>query len=261
MNTVQELSYATYEIRQRHEITLDQLLARSKQLKIGGRFERNSYGSWTPTPYPGFAMQALMLPEGPNAATYAKLEVIRDALISGFEDSLAPLPSPSFHQTMANIFSADRLEENVTSKGLLPAFANLVAGGVKDIFPPETDEPVNMQLIGISMFRTAIGVLGVFDRASDFDRVIDFRERFYGHRKLKELGIVRTRPFIGHVTLAYVQADMEPEECEALAHQAHKINATHLAEPLPFLMRKVQFCRYDDLTAFYPRYDYPSALI
>jgi hypothetical protein len=261
MKSVQELNYSTYEIRQRHEITLDQLQARAQLLKQGGRFTREADGSWVPTPYPGFAMQALMLPEGPNAATYQKLEGIRDELVRGHETCLAPLPSHSFHQTVANIFSADRLEKAIVEKGLLAAFPNLVAGGVKDIFPPEDTSPVCMDLIGISLFRTAIGVLGVFANERDFERVIDFRERFYSHRKLKELGIERTRPFIGHVTLAYVEAEMDKPTRESLAKHIHSINQTHFEQPLPFAMRNVQFCRYDNLTEFFPRYDYPSALI
>lgn len=258
---VQELSYETYELRQRHEVTLDQLVARSHELKPGTRFSKTESGQWKPTPYPGFAMQAMMLEKGPNANTYQKLTEIRDQLVCGYESILAPLPSESFHQTIANTFSSQRLDDNITSKGLLLAFPNLVAGAVKDLFPPEDEDAICMQLIGLSMFRTAIGVLGVFENKRHFERILDFRNGFYGHRKLVELGVERTRPFIGHVTLAYVESEVSEQQGEALANHVFSLNKSKFQTPLPFLIRKVQFCDYDNLAGYHYRCDYPSALI
>ena len=261
MKNTQELEYAAYESRQRYEITAEQLSVRSKELKPGNKFLPAPEGGWSPQSYPGFAMQAMMLPEGSNSNTYNHLEAIRNRLVEGYDSCLAPLPSPSFHQTIANIFSAHRLEENVTSKGLLKAFPNLVAGAVKDIFPPEDQSPIVMNLIGLSFFRTAIGALGVFEDQAHFERILRFREAFYSHRKLVALGVERTRPFIGHVTLAYVEGDPDEETREKLTQRAAEINQQEFASPLPFEFKLTQFCRYDDLSAYHYKYDYPSARI
>ena len=261
MKNTEELEYTAYEARQRKEITAEQLTVRSKELRPGNKFVREPEGDWTPASYPGFAMQAMMLEEGPNSATYLRLQAIRNRLVEGYDTSLAPLPSPSFHQTIANIFSAQRLEANITSKGLLRAFPNLVAGAVKDIFPPGDESPIVMQLIGLSFFRTAIGALGVFENPDHFERILRFREAFYSHRKLVSLGVERTRPFIGHVTLAYVESELSEEERADLTKLTSEINEEEFARPLPFEIRLTQFCRYDDLSAYHYKYDYPSARI
>lgn len=257
---IQELEYHFYETRQREEISLPQLQNRAKELKSGGKFTQSEDGSWQPVGYPGFAMQAMLYPKGENQQTYAQLEKLRDRLTDGFEDTLAPLPSPSFHQTVVNTFSDKRLEENITTKGLLMAFPNLIAGAVKDYAPPTHDDPVVMNLIGISFFRTAIGVLGVFENQEHFERIIQFRKFFYNHKKLTALNIERTRPFIGHVTLVYVGKELSEDQQNKLAEHVDAINQD-IKEPLPFQMKIAELCRYDDLSAYHPKYDYPSVML
>jgi hypothetical protein len=259
--TVSDLSAEAHDDRQRHEITPGQILHRSQELRSGGKFERDTHGTWTPAAYPGFAIQAMMETLPDNAETTRRLSTLRDLLCAPFPEWLAPLPTVSFHQTIANLFSAERLTRQVTSQGLLAAFPNLVAGFLKDHPIPQTDASVCMHLIGLSLFRTAIGVLGVFPDSTHYARILNLRTSTYDHPKAVKLGIVRTRPFIAHVSLAYVGIDPEPAMRSALARHVIELNREHFSKPVPFQLRRVDLCRYDDLTHFAFPAGYPSSLL
>ena len=81
-----------------------------------------------------------------------------------------------------------------------------------------------MRLIGLSIFGTALGLLGVFENEVDYCRILDFRSAFYSDPGLQALDIRMTRPFIGHITLAYIESDLHAWQREKLAAAVHNIN-------------------------------------
>lgn len=256
--STEELNFDAYTARQREETSPAKLIERSHLLRTGGKFQLNGNHEWKPTSYPGFAIQAMMDTDPSNRETSSRLGSLRDQLCSQFQTTLAPLPDDSFHQTIANIFSAGRLDEAVTSRGRMGAFPNLIAEILKDYVFPPASYPLEMRLIGLSLFRTAIGALGIFENREDFDRVIRFREFFYGHRKSFKLGLNRTRPFIGHVTLAYIEAEPDEATRRRIADTLSVLNAEALSQTMTFRMHRIDLCRYDNLSRFETRSDYPS---
>jgi hypothetical protein len=88
---------------------------------------------------------------------------------------------------------------------------------------------------------------------------LHFREAFYGDAGMAALDVRRTRPFIGHVTLAYVETDLDFARREALAAAAHELNREFFAGPSFFPLEGAELRRYDHLSEFkgdpsFPRY-------
>jgi hypothetical protein len=121
--------------------------------------------------------------------------------------------------------------------------------------------PLAMKMIGLSIFGTALGVLGVFDNVADYQRILHFRSGFYSDRGLAALDVRMTRPFIGHITLAYIETDLTGEQRQQLAAAVHALNG-QLKEVEPiFSISSTGLRRYDNLSAFrrkdgFPRYHF-----
>lgn len=258
---VKELDYEDYQARQGHELTLGQLEARAEQLGIGGRSIWQE-GRWAPAPYPGYAMQAMASQSPPSLCL--ELQEIQHQIVRLAQDpwQLYPLPASSFHQTVANTFSADRLERHITSRNLDAAFPSTVAAALEE-WRQRSPEPskVSMSLIGVALFRTAIGLLGTFERRQDFERVIAFRDHFYSRPSLEALGLRRTRPFIGHITLAYVEDTLDGDAKSKLTEGIHQLNQRIKQQKLTLEMPVARLHRYETLSHFRTQPDYPAAAL
>ncbi len=256
---IAELTHAAHDARQREEITEPQMRERLPRLGIGGR--ANWIGeTWEPLPYPGYAFQAMVQPYAENAHSLPRIEQARD-WICGLpltEPALFPLPTASFHQTVVNTFSADRLQRHLIEPGIEGDFPRLLSERLDTLQKPQTEEPVVMHLIGASLFRTAIGLLGVFPEASHFERVLRFRDQMYGDPVLQKIGLTRTRPFIAHVTLAYLERPLAETEAEALLTRILELNTQLATAPIPFAMPEARLHDYQTLAAFTTRDGYPG---
>jgi hypothetical protein len=114
-----------------------------------------------------------------------------------------------------------------------------------------------MRLIGLAIFGTAIGLLGVFDEGSDYRRITAFRSAFYSDEQLAALDIRMTRPFIGHITLAYIEADLTAEQRQQLADTVDGINHSLAGAAPIFVLSSTGLRRYHHLSAFLREEDYP----
>ncbi|MEN9840764.1 MAG: hypothetical protein RL376_564 [Verrucomicrobiota bacterium] len=248
-----ELSYRAYQDRQQAEVTPAGLAARAAKVGAAGKFRRVG-ASWAPVPYVGHAVLSVLATAPENAPTVTTLGLAQDALVAGFArpDALYALPKESFHQTVANTLSDDRYQRHVVDKGLVAEYPKQVAGALAEL--PENGAasvPV-MRMIGISIFGTALGVLGVFEEEAGFDRVIALRDRFYGSPEIAALGIRRTRPFIGHVTLAYVESELNATERERLVAVVSEINQDLAKQTVRFAMPVAELRSYEHLAEFRP---------
>ncbi len=249
----EELSFDAYQERQLHEITPAGLAARAAKLRASGRFQWNGRG-WTPTPYNGHAVLATMDAAAENADAIRVLAAARDDLIAGLgrPHALYPLPAESFHQTIANTLSAEKYERLVVERGLEAAYPARVAdvlGELDRSDGPAVDAPA-LRLVGLALFGGAVGALGVFYTEAAFERVLGFRDHFYGHADIVALGIRRTRPFIGHVTLAYLESEPGDSERARLVAVIGEINRGLARRELLFAMPRAELRAYDHLAEF-----------
>jgi hypothetical protein len=253
-----DLSLEDYTTRQLRELEPDRLQERAMGARPSGNYLFES-GSWAPQPYPGFAVISMVEENPGNTALPDALQAIQAGLLDlcPWEGALYPLPAASFHQTVANTLSEERFLRFIVRPGLERVYPDLIAT-VFEKMPVQPARVLPMRLIGLSIFGTALGVLGVFDNEADYCRILDFRSAFYSDLRLQTLDIRMTRPFIGHITLAYIEADLTTWQRSALAAAVHNINRS-LGDALPaFNLSLTGLRRYPHLSAFLREEDYPQ---
>ena len=251
--TEMELSFAAYQERQLHEISAAGLTARAQKLSRAGQFRFHG-GRWTPEPYVGHAVVTMVETAAENAPLVEPLRDLQRALLEGFPDDgvLYPLPAGSFHQTIANTLSDEKHQRLVVDRGLSTGYPGIVTSTFGEFPSTFPGEPPTMRLVGVSLFRTAIGLLGIFNREEGFHRVLNFRDRFYNHPRVADLGIRRTRPFIGHITLAYVERELDVAARARLVEVVTSINRTLALRDLHFHLPVAELRAYDHLAEFKP---------
>src|ERR1700760_14099 len=261
MDPITDLSYPAYQEHQFAELGPERLQQRAMALRPTHSYRRNGKG-WVPQSYPGFAVVSMVAENPGNENLPAILKAIQAHLLEQcpWDESIYLLPCESFHQTVANTLSEERFLQHILRPGLEAVYPSLVADAFSRM-PGHATNTLSMRLIGLSIFGTALGILGVFDDERSYQRILDFRDVFYSDPMLNALEIRRTRPFIGHLTLAYLGGDLTAGQREDLAAAIHSINQNLEAKPPRFKLSLTGLRRYHHLSAFvreegYPRYHF-----
>ena len=255
---VSELNFETYNVRQRYEVTPQGLRKRAENIRATDKF-KSHLGIWEKLPYPGYAVVS-MHNDGPeNEDLKGELVRLQQLLAAKLNDSSKYylLPVDSFHQTIANTLSGERFKKNVIAQGKENHFTGIISQAFEKIQPTRSEGPIEMKLIGVGIFGSALGVLGTFSRKEDFETIIRFREQFYSNSVLNLTDIRRTRPFIGHVTLMYVDGDFSEGERVQLGEICSYVNKTLEGRSLIFKITKAELRSYEDLSAFERQPHYP----
>jgi hypothetical protein len=271
-----DLSFGDYMARQYRELGTDRLLERAMALRPSGNYRYNGTG-WEPLPYPGFAVVSMVDENPGNEAVGAAMRSLGDGLRERcpWKESLYFLPADSYHQTVANTLSEKRFLDHVVHAGLEGEYPGMVGKAFSEVGRARKSEgrqrsdgegaaatgPLAMKMIGLSIFGTALGVLGVFEQEAHYQRILHFRSGFYSDPGLAALDVRMTRPFIGHITLAYIETDLTGEQRRQLAVAVHALNEQlREAEPV-FNLSSTGLRRYENLSAFrrkdgFPRYHF-----
>ncbi|MEM6829426.1 MAG: hypothetical protein AAF551_02845 [Bacteroidota bacterium] len=257
---IEELSFDDYTKRQKYEVTSEGLVLRSAKIMATDKFHYH-HGAWEKSPYPGYAIVSMVSTNPGNDELTSRLEKLQRLLTDLWQvpNSCFMLPPDSFHQTVANTLSAGRFEKYIRSAGIeqnYPAMIQEAFEGLQDT--GRAAQPITMQLIGLSIFGSAIGILGIFQKSTDFQRIVDFREAFYSNATLNAIDIRRTRPFIGHITLAYLDGDFTADDRNGLVAACEQINQEVSNQEMVFKISKTALRRYDDLSCFHTDPSYPE---
>ena len=252
-----DLSYKDYTDRQFRELEQDKLLERALTLRPSGNYKRNGVG-WVPQSYPGFAVISMVDENDDNDGLAGMLKAVQADLLDQcpWEDAIYPLPSGSFHQTVANNLSEERFLQRIQRPGLEPVYPDLVSRAFTRL-PSLPRRVLPMRLIGVSIFGTALGALGIFDSEPAYQRILDFRAGFYGDPHLSTLDVRMTRPFIGHITLAYIETHLDALQRQTLAAAVYDINRQFEQAKPTFNLSLTGLRRYHHLSAFHREEDYP----
>lgn len=254
-----ELSYSTYQERQLEAVSEAGIKNGLNRAKCSDKFTFDN-DHWVKHPYPGYALVSMLDANPDNALLSNVLQAIQADLIweTKLNDYLFQLPAPSFHQTVANSLSAERFLTAIRNKGIEHTYPSMIEEAFSKIVTAPTKEPVRMRIKGLSVFGASIGVLGTFDTVEAFNRIIDFRQQFYADPSLSSLGIKCTRPFIGHITLAYFGQSINSEVSSKLYDKIIQLNTILEKEELFFTMENTGLRRYDELSVFQDLPNYPK---
>jgi hypothetical protein len=212
-----------------------------------------------PLPYPGYAVVAMLTTNKGNDELSPFLTAIQTVLKDNLQpyNSFYMLPPDSFHQTIANTLSAGRYIEQLLQPGLDATFPDMVSNAFKQISIKKSPSPLRMRLIGLSVAETSIVMSGTFEQEADYNSIVRFREGFYGDETLATLGVKKTRPFIGHITIAYAEQKLNKNQKQHLADTLNEINGSVSSQRRYFNISNAALCRYDNLSAFYHESKFP----
>ncbi len=256
---ISDLSFDDYNQRQWYEISAERNMERAHSARAAANFIYDGH-NWQPQEYEGFAVVSMLSENPGNEALATKLAEIQDELQYNLSPRYAfyQLPAASFHQTIANTLSAGRFKEHIIDAGLEEAYPAIVAEAFEKIPPSHAINPICMRMAGLSIFGTAIGILGVFEHEDDYTRIINFRSGFYSNEQLVQLDVKMTRPFIGHITLAYIEQSLNKNQKDHLGEVVNEINEGLAAGEYYFNIAKTGLRRYHHLAEFLKQDNYPN---
>ena len=255
---MRDLALYNYNLRQQQEVSAMQVNAAANKISPAGKFHFSGK-DWIPDDYKGFAVVAMLNSNPGNEELTTMLTGVQSELRENLRplNSFYMLPPDSFHQTVANTLSDERFKNNIVKPGIEGAYPGMVRDAFHNIKTYKQEAPIKMRLIGLSIFRNAIGVLGTFEHDADYNCLLDFRSGFYDDAQLKSLDVRLTRPFIGHITLAYAEQKLNINQKAHLANTVNEINALVFAKRHYFLISNTGLRRYDHLAEFMDVPNYP----
>src|ERR1700722_3562725 len=170
-----DLSFDEYTRRQYRELTPDKLLERALSVRPSGNYRYDGNG-WEPQSYPGFAVVSMVDENPGNESVVTVLGAMAAGLMERcpWGESIYLLPPNSYHQTVANTLSEKRFLDHIVDAGLEGEYPGMVGKAFGAIKPAGGTEPLAMKMIGLSIFGTALGVLGVFENVADYQRILHF---------------------------------------------------------------------------------------
>jgi hypothetical protein len=255
---IQDLPFVEYNKAQLFELSSERTFERTLAIRQAGHF-LFADDSWSPLKYEGAAI-VTMLDENPiNKNLSDRVAKLQSELMNVLEPSSAYyyLPKQSFHQTIANTLSEARFKEHVLDPGLEESYPDFVRQAFEKIPSPNLNKPIRMKMVGLSVFGIAIGMLGVFENEEDYEEVTKFRSAFYSDTQLNQLDVRMTRHFVGHITLAYIERELNPSQKYRLAMAVNSINEGLKKEDNYFTITSTEFRRYYHLAEFIKHDDYP----
>ena len=114
-----------------------------------------------------------------------------------------------------------------------------------------------MNMIGLNVFGRCIALLGEFEEEADFNTLMSFREQFYDDPELCNLDVKWTRPFVGHITFAYLGREINEIERAVLANTINEINRSFTYTNAVFSIAHTELRSYADLSSFHSKPEYP----
>jgi len=255
---VRELAFHAYNQRQNSEVSAERIMETATKVSPAGNFSFDGR-NWLPNEYMGYAVVSMLDTNPGNEELSKLLTEIQTSLVENLQpvNGFYMLPKESFHQTVANTLSDNRFKANILNMGVEPGYPDMVNNAFNKIPAARLQNPIKMRAAGLSVFGTAIGMLFTFDNETDYNRILRFRASFYDDEKLAGLDIKMTRPFIGHITLAYAEQKLNKNQKEHLAGIVNEINEQIRSKRNYFLISNTGLRRYEHLAEFCNADNYP----
>lgn len=254
---ITDLKYIDYHYKQWKELTYEQQVFKANNVKFANNFSFIN-NKWMYMPYYGFGMISMLNQNVKNDVLTQHMIAIQEKFIhllvekvnSDIYNKIYLLPENSFHQTIANALSNIKYNQLIVEKGIEHTFHENIKQVISEYKCVFSDKSIRMKMIGLGIFGNAIGALGVFDDPYEYNSILNFRDHFYNHEISSRLGIQKTRPFIGHITLAYIESDLSLIERKALVEVASSINEQWQNEKHYFFIDSTYLTSFTNLASF-----------
>lgn len=206
------------------------------------------------TKFPGFSIiNPPAKEEKDNQEFYQQLEIHQQKLIKNLDEKFfTPIPPSTYHLTIADlIWEQNYLNFLATN----PNFDSQLITNINSVFKHYQEtliehEPLELELLGISVFTRAIAVCFV-PTESSYEKIVNLRREIYQNQDLIKLGIEQQYDFVAHITLGYFGEILPDLDLENISTILTSINDEWLENPTPILkIHEVQLRKFEDMITY-----------
>ncbi|EDX71727.1 hypothetical protein MC7420_2393 [Coleofasciculus chthonoplastes PCC 7420] len=255
-------TYPTYINRVVRMTVLDSYHSQLPNIQESPKFEHLADGTTKAVNFPGYTV---MTPpwedESENQAFYGSLQELQTILEGEFKSSLMiSLPPESFHLTLADLIWENNYRDAVQNN---PEFDPQLQGRIRESFGQyqelyRSSYPIYWQFFGVIVMPRAIGVCLVPKDEESYQRVVEFRRCIYQNPGLIGLGVEQQYHFTAHITLGYFGEIPAQLERDRISSMLSDLNQQWLAkEDNLFLVKRAELRKFDNMTHFYRKSDFP----
>jgi hypothetical protein len=221
------------------------------------KFHSLASGGIDPTPFPGYTViSPPCVDDGKNTEFYGQLQTYQSEILERLEQGLlVPLPSDSFHFTLADLVWASAYRHACEDT---PEFEQRLQTCVAQVFQKsealvQADQPIYWQVIGLFLRTRALGVCLVPKDEESYNRVLLMRRMLYQSPDLIALGVEQQYNFTAHITLGYFGEPASTANHDRLAEDLIALNDHWLESHAPqeIWVHRAELRKFDDMTHYY----------
>jgi 2'-5' RNA ligase len=256
-NDIADLSFSAYSQIIDKSLSTEHINDNIQELAVSSKF-RWENDQWLCNSYYGYAVVSMVSGNTLNASLSQFLLEFNKLFSSilNREPTFYLLPHSSYHQTIANTLSDIRFYNVVKNRVQEDAYIKLIADSMDKIKTPERNSHLQLHVKGLHAFGSCIALLCSINH-DDYEVITEFRKQFYSCPELAHNKVKLSRPFIGHITLAYLTRELSVKEKKALAENIVELSNKIREANLVFHIDKCELRQYNNLSAFNANPDFP----
>ena len=244
-----EMSFAEYMMYINDMLKEDAIREAVNSLKPLGKFTMSDKGLWEPVHYAGYTLiTPTSINDCDNSHSYSVLLDVKKGLSEHINFSkCVEAPNNALHMTVARLISGEAFESTI--KGINESkFLNYL----KVLFSKlAISGQLKFEIKGISVFTQGVIAAVVSPvHKDDYLCLQDFRDYIYTDKKIKEFGVERKRNFNGHITLFYIEKELNIEEKKKLSDAIIETNKNIITKNLHFFLSRVEVRRFNNFLSF-----------
>lgn len=245
-----EMNYRDYT-RHADELLQDGIICKAvDKLEPLGKFVMKGIGCWEPVYYPGFTLITPACEEDhDNADIYRKLLTARELWLSRHVNlsKCIEAPDQALHMTVARLISGRDFETN-----RMELYEDSFLDRMKGLFEKlAISGRLRFEIKGVSVLPQGViaAIVSPINEA-DYNCLQNFREFIYSDKVLQAFGVERKREFIGHISLFYVEKELDNMEKQILYDAVVNTNRQIFAKPMPFYISRAEVRRFNNFLRF-----------
>ena len=196
-----------------------------------------------------------------NATFYCNLAEYQQELLQKLGSALTiPLPSASFHLTLADLIWDDTYQKAIEEN---PEFEERLQANIAKIFQQYQDsvdrlDKIHWQLLGLTIRPRAIIVCLVPKDEASYDRILQLRRYIYQNANLISSGIPQQYDYTAHITLGYFREIPKDLDRDLFCKTLCEFNDRYLeSEPQIFTIARAELRKFDDMLKYYREENWP----
>lgn len=251
-----EKDYEEYRSCINNMLEEDKIFEVLENVKCVGKFVLGEENNWEPLDYAGYTFITPPLREDANNLdTYRLIQTVKRELAKHINlDKAVEAPDNALHVTIARLISGEKYLSDLKDKNekkflqyFNSLFSRLIISG-----------QLSFEIKGVTVFSNGIiaAVISPIER-NDYICLQSLRDYIYLDKKVCMFGVERKRSFLGHITLFYIEKNLEDIEKEKILASILAINEKYFKSLAPFIIKRAEIRKFYNYLSFDREIDWP----